>query len=202
MGILAVVVFVVAAIFFWTKHPVPAYILGGLGLVFIISMFTKKSDVGQCPHCMTEFRETVAVKNNLLRCEQCGEYSEVTNRTVKPLEESTYSDTPKFEFPVFKNGSMPNACVACGAPATRLDTVTTSSMNKSLAVMGAARLVTGAPGVAIFSSKQASIAVPYCDQHRDAMTLGFDWRKRAVLSWSSLRMMRRYLMLNRGKEKH
>ena len=198
IGILAVVAFVIAAICFWTQHSVPAYILGGLGLVFIFSMFTKKSDVGQCPYCMAEFRMTVAVKDKLLRCEQCGEYSEVANNTTKPLAPSTYSNTPKFESPVFKNGSMANACVACGAPATRLDTITTSSMNKTLAVAGVARLATGAPGVAIFASKQASITVPYCDQHHDAIALGFDWRKRAVLTWSSLRMMRRYLMLNRG----
>jgi hypothetical protein len=202
LGLMAAILIAVAAVCFWTNHSVAAYIFGGLGLVLIISLFTKKSDIGQCPYCMAEFRETVAVRDKLLRCEQCGEYSQVTNKTVKPMDPSTYSDSPKFESALFKQGSMPNACAACGASATRLDTVTTSSMNKTLAVAGAARLMTGAPGVAIFSNKQASINIPYCDHHRDAVALSFDWRKRPVLTWSSLRMMRRYLLVNRSKEKY
>jgi len=36
----------------------------------------------------------------------------------------------------------------------------------------------------------------------DAVTLGFDWRKRPLLTWCSLRMMRRYLGVNRGKQKY
>jgi hypothetical protein len=203
MAILAGIAIVAAAVCLSTNHSVAGYVLGGLGLIFLFSIFSKKSDVGQCPYCMAQFRENkLTVKDGLLRCEQCGEYSQVANKTAKPLDPATYSNSPKFESSVFKQGSMPNACASCGAAATRLDTVTTSSMNKTLAVAGAARLATGAPGVAIFSSKQASISIPYCDQHREAVSLGFDWRKRPVLTWCSLRMMRRYLAVNRGKEKH
>lgn len=199
--VMAAIAIVAALVFLWMKHPVPGFILIGLGLVFFISLFTKKTDVGQCPYCLAEFRHTsLVVKNGLMRCEQCGEYSQVAGKAVRPLDPATYSNSPKFESAVFKQGNMPNACVACGAPATRLDTVTTTSMNKTLAVAGAARLLTGTPGVAIFSSQQASITVPYCDQHRENLTLSYDWRKRPVLTWSSLRMMRRYLAANRGKE--
>jgi len=75
-------------------------------------------------------------------------------------------------------------------------------MNKTLAVAGAARLLTGTPGLAVFSNKQATIGIPYCEQHRDAVALSFDWTKKPILTWSSLRMMRRYLAANRGKEKY
>jgi hypothetical protein len=136
-------------------------------LALITSLFTKKSDVGQCPYCVQQFRET-EVKEGLLRCEQCGEYSQAANKVVKPLDAATHTfGSPKLESAVFKQGGMPNACAACGATATRLDTVTTSSVNKTLAAVGAARLMTGAPGLAVFSSKRASISIPYCDQHRD-----------------------------------
>jgi hypothetical protein len=203
MGIMAAIAIVAGAVCFWTNHSVASYVLGGLGLVFFVSIFSKKADVGQCPYCMAQFRETkLTVKDGLMRCEQCGEYSQVANKTAKPLDPTTYSNSPNFESALFKQGSMPNACASCGAPATRLDTVTTSSMNKTLAITGAARLATGTPGVAIFSSKQASIGIPYCDQHRDAVTLSFDWRKKPVLTWCSLRMMRRYLAVNRSKEKY
>lgn len=152
---------------------------------------------------MNQFRVKVAVaKDGLLRCEHCGEYSQVRDKIVKPLDPSTYSESPRFESAMFKQGSMPNACVSCGGPATRIDTVTKSSLNKTLAVAGAARLVSGTPGLAVFHNKQASITVPYCDQHRDKLALSFDWRKRPVLSWCSLAMMRRYLAVNRGKEKY
>jgi hypothetical protein len=191
-----------AVICFITRHPVAGGVVGVLGLALLLSVFSKKAAVGQCPFCMAQFRDTkLVVQDGLLRCEQCGEYSEVGNNTAKPLDPTTYSASPKFECALFKQGSMPNACASCGAVATRIDTVTTSSMNKTLAVAGAARLMAGAPGLAIFSNKQASISIPYCDQHRDAVALRFDWRKRPVLTWCSLRMMRRYLVVNRGKQK-
>jgi len=203
MAILATVFIAAGAVCFWMKHSVAGYILGGLGIVFLLSIFSKKTDVGQCPYCMAQFRDSkLTVKDGMMRCEQCGEYSGVTSQTVKPLDPTTYSNFPKFESSVFKQSSMPNACASCGAPATRLDTVSTSCLNKTLAVAGAARLMTGAPGLAVFSNKQVSVSIPYCDQHRDAVALSFDWRKKPILTWCSLRMMRRYLALNRGKEKY
>jgi hypothetical protein len=202
-GITAAVLAIAGAVAYWGGHSIAACILGGLAVVLFISIFTKKTDVGQCPYCMANFTATpMLVESGLSRCENCGEYSQVTNNIVKPMEPATYSDSPKFESALFKQGSMPNACAVCGAPAVRLDTVTSSTMNKTLAVAGAARLVTGTPGLAVFSSKQASISIPYCDQHRNAVTIGFDWRKKPILTWSSLRMMRRYLAVNRGKEKY
>lgn len=203
MAVMAATFMAVGAVCWWMKHSVAGSILGGLGFIFLISIFSKKTDVGQCPYCMVQFRASkLTVKDGLMRCEACGEYSQVESKTVKPLDPTTYSNTPKFESAVFKQGSMPNACASCGAPATRLDTVSTSSLNKTLAVAGAARLMTGAPGLAVFSNKQASITIPYCDQHRDAVALSFDWRKKPILAWCSLRMMRRYLLVNRGKEKY
>lgn len=203
LGIMAAVFAAAGAVAYWRGHSIGACILGGLGVVLFISIFTKKTDVGQCPYCMANFTATpTIVKSGLSRCEKCGEYSQVANTIVKPMNPAAYSESPKFESALFKEGSMPNACAACAAPATRLDTVTSSTMNKTLAVAGAARLMTGTPGVAIFSSKEASISIPYCDQHRNAVTIGFDWRKKPILTWSSLRMMRRYLAVNRGKEKY
>jgi hypothetical protein len=203
MAILAGIFILAGAVCFWMNHSVVGYVLGGLGMVFLFSIFSKKTDVGQCPFCMTEFRDSnLTIKDGLFRCEQCGEYSQVANKTVKPLDPNTYSNSPKFESPVFKQSTMANACAGCGAPAVRLDTVNASSMNKTLAVAGAARLLTGTPGLAVFSNKQATIGIPYCEQHRDAVALSFDWTKKPILTWSSLRMMRRYLAANRGKEKY
>jgi len=203
MAIMAASFIAVGAVCFWMKHSVAGYVLGALGLVFFISIFSKKTDVGQCPYCMAQFRDSkLTVKDGLMRCEQCGEYSQIANRTVKPLDPTTYANSPRFESALFKQGSMPNVCANCGAPATRLDTVSTSSLNKTLAVAGAARLMTGAPGLAVFSNKQASVSIPYCDQHRDAVALSFDWRKKPILTWCSLRLMRRYLAVNRGKEEY
>jgi predicted Zn finger-like uncharacterized protein len=73
MGIMAAIAILAAAVCFWTNHSVACYVLGGLGLVFFASIFSKKADVGQCPYCMAQFRETkLTVKDGLLRCEQCG----------------------------------------------------------------------------------------------------------------------------------
>jgi hypothetical protein len=133
-GIMAVVFAIAAALAYWRGHSIWACILGGLAVVLFISIFSKKTDVGQCPYCMGNFTATpMLVKSGLSRCEKCGEYSQIANNVVKPMDPATYSESPKFESALFKEGSMPNACAACGAPATRLDTVTSSTMNKTLA---------------------------------------------------------------------
>jgi hypothetical protein len=75
---------VLAAVAFYFQHSILGYILGGLALLFVIGIFSKKSDVGQCPYCMAMFRQTIAVKDNVLRCEECGEYSQVTNPDRAP----------------------------------------------------------------------------------------------------------------------
>jgi hypothetical protein len=150
---------------------------------------------------MAQFRHAGRKPNETFRCTECSEYSVIENNLVRTMDQTTFSQEPKFESPTFRNGSFPNACVACGAPATRLDEVKTSSVNKTLAVAGAARIATGAPGLAILSTNHVRISVPYCDQHRDAVCISLDWRKRPVLTWSSLRMMRRYLAVNKGKQR-
>ena len=201
-GIFALLFGAGAAAAFFFHHPILGGIVGAFALVFVIGIFSKKSDVGQCPFCMAMFRETIAVKDGLMRCDSCGEYSKVIGKVVTPLDPNTTSPEPKFEAAVYKGVSFPNGCAACGAPATRIDEVSTSSMDKTMAALGAARLAAGAPGLILLRKTTATINVPYCAQHRDAVSLSIDWRKRPVLRWSSLRMLRRYLAANRNKEKY
>ena len=42
--------------------------------------------------------------------------------------------------------------------------------------------------------------IPYCDKHRDTLALRVGSDKKLFLRWTSLRMMRRYLAANRGRQ--
>ena len=90
LGIIAAVFGVAAALAFWAGHSVAAFICGGLAAGLFISIFTKRSDVGQCPFCLVNFTATPAlVKSGLVRCDACGKYSEIANKVVKPMDPST-----------------------------------------------------------------------------------------------------------------
>ncbi|MBI3662609.1 MAG: hypothetical protein HY234_06110 [Acidobacteria bacterium] len=101
----------------------------------------------------------------------------------------TISETPKFVAPVFDGAAWPNACVARGAAPTRYDELKSTSMNVAALALGRVRAMSGTVS-----------GVPYCDQHKDCVDLSVRQDRKLELKWSSLRMMRRYLALNRSRE--
>jgi len=205
--LLAIVAAILGAGAFVFHHTILGSVLGAFALLCIIGVFSKKSLVGQCPYWMATFRSASKRIPPRHRCENCSEYSAVADKTLRPLDpNTTASQIPEFEAPVFKSTSFPNTCAACGAPATRVDQVQASKTDRTMAALSAARLAhslaTGSPAALLFRKTQASITVPYCSQHKDAVELKIVGNKTPVLVWSSLRMMRRYLAANRGREKH
>jgi hypothetical protein len=94
-----------------------------------------------------------------------------------------------FRLYVRENQKVPG-CVACGAPATRYESIEDRAVNPVL-------LALGNP----FYSTRASLAnVPYCDLHRGSVRLIVHQGRKMDLKWCSLRMFRQYLALNRGKK--
>ena len=62
-------------------------------------------------------------------------------------------------------------------------------MNLTAAALGIIRVARG-----------SVTGVPYCDKHRDKVSLKVNTDKKLLLCWTSLRMMRRYLAANRARQ--
>jgi hypothetical protein len=182
----------VPAFFLWRyDHAVFAVILGLLGAVFVVSAFSKKTPVAPCPFCDTPITGIVREpkKPQEVRCPHCYEYSVVSGGKVRPMDSSVSYDTPRFRSPVFEGAVWPAGCVACGAPPTRYEALKDRSVNAAGLALGRV-LIT-----------RASLSnVPYCDVHRDSVELTVGQSKKMDLKWCSLRMLRHYLALNRGKK--
>jgi hypothetical protein len=182
----------VPAFFLWRNdHQVFAGILGLLGALSVFSAFSKKSLVAPCPFCDAPINGIVREpkKPQEVRCPKCYEYSVVSGGKVRPMDSSVSYDTPRFRSPVFEGAVWPAGCVACGAPPTRFDTLQDRTVNGLGMALGRV-LVT-----------RASLAnLPYCDVHRGSVELLIRQDKKMDLKWCSLRMLRHYLALNRGKK--
>ena len=154
----------------------------------------------QCVYCDNDLGETSQSElGQKMRCNKCGEYSQVAGDKTVALDPTAVAHEPIFESALFKEASIPLACAICGASPTRFDTVSATRSNKgaAAAILAGTALV-GRPAV-YYSREKASIQVPYCDQHRDGVTLRFHAGKPSLL-WRSYRMLRCYLAANRGKQ--
>src|SRR5262249_21352945 len=102
-------------------HTIWGGIAGGIGLLFAIVSLSPKALVAPCPYCSHRMGgQLESDETKELHCEKCFEYSILEGKTVRPLDPSTVSETPRFEAPVFQNLRWPKACVACGTPPTPL----------------------------------------------------------------------------------
>ena len=167
-------------------------VLGLLGLaLFITALFSPKTLVAPCPFCDSAINGILTDRTKVqeVRCTECYEYSVVQGGQVKPMDPATSNDTPRFRAPVFEGAVWPAGCVACGAPPTRRESLQDRSVNAIGLALGRV-LVT-----------KASLAnVPYCDVHNNSVELLIRQDKKMDLKWCSLRMMRHYLALNKGKK--
>ena len=167
-------------------------VAGVLGLILGISAFGAKSLMAPCPFCSHRI-PGIAGKDksegSIIQCPQCYQYSIIKGNKAQALDPVTAPTDRKYETPVFAEGVWPRACVACGASATRFDDLTKRNVN-ALGLL-AGRLVV---------VKGTLSGVPYCDQHHDGVELTVTQSKKLLLSWTSLRMMRRYLAANRNRQ--
>ncbi len=162
---------------------------GVIGLAFTAAAFFMSSKKSSCPYCGVRLDVIDCKQGKRVRCEKCNEYSTVNAGLLKPLDPTTTSETPEFESPVFRGGVLPNGCVACGAPPTRFDDISKASLGAAAAAFGLAQGVWG-------SVK----GIPYCDKHRDKLALKVTGDKKMFFRWTSVRMMRKYLTANKGRQ--
>ncbi len=165
---------------------------GACGAVCVIAALSGTNLKAACPFCGASI-ETISTKDRgerqQVRCEKCSEYSVVSGGGLSALDPKTTSETAKFESPVFRGGVWPNGCVACGEPPVRFDDLSKTTVGGAHALMGSLQIVRG-------SVK----GIPYCDKHRDKLTLKIRTDKKLMLCWTSLRMMRKYLAVNRTRQ--
>lgn len=176
----------VSAALFVYGHWFWGTIAGILALLMLAASVGKKSRVAACPYCSATIVVALEDSSDPLQCERCHEYSAVGAGALAPLDPNTISETPRFESPLFANARWPKACVACGAPPTRLDDTKGRSVSAGHLLVGR---------VAVRSAEAQGI--PYCEKHRDGLEVKVGQDRSVRLRWCSLRMMRRYLHANR-----
>lgn len=169
---------------FWT-------VVFSLGATFFLAlMFMPNSKVAICLYCgHRNIGSDMQDEKKELQCERCYEYLVVDRGTVRAMAADTVSEQPRFVTPVFQDAEWPVACAACGAVPTRFDELKSTSVNVVALAIGRVRTMSGMVR-----------GVPYCDQHKECVTLSVTQDRKLELKWSSLRMMRRYLALNRSRE--
>ena len=188
-GVAALFGLIAAALFYW-QHWIWGGIFGLLTVAMLQSAFSSNLWVAACPYCSAVFDPLAGLRpdkeGKVVQCKNCFEYSVYSGGRVRPHDPNTVSEVPTFVSPVFEGGVWPKGCLACGASPTRLDEVKARNVSIGMLAMGRLWVTSG----------KAS-GIPYCEAHRDAVELKIDQRKRVTLEWCSLRMMRRYLAVNK-----
>jgi hypothetical protein len=165
-------------------------VAGAIGLFAVIAGFSGSTLKAACPYCGASIDAILnREEGRQERCATCSEYSTVNAGLLRPLDPATTSEPPKFESPVFRNGVWPKGCVVCGEPPVRFDDLSKTTLGAVPALMGHLQIVRG-----------SIRGIPYCDKHRDKMSLKVGSDKKLFLCWGSLRMMRRYLAANRNRQ--
>jgi hypothetical protein len=187
MVVIAVVLGAGAALLWRYGHPIWSGVLGFLAALCGVLVFSPRTLVASCPFCGNTITGLLEdTEQQELQCEKCFEYSVQKRESVRPLDPAAVSEVPRFECPAFEGARWPKACVACGAPPTRLDDLAKSSVNAAMLVVGRLKVMKGSVE-----------GVPYCDAHRDNLEIVVKQDRSIRLRWCSLRMMRRYVALNR-----
>ena len=173
----------------WRYTSVCSGALGIIGLSLAIESFARKTLKTNCPFCAATIAGVLGkAPSQIVRCSECFEYSLVESGLTRALDPNLKLDKPRYWSPVFEGAVWPNGCVECGGPPTRVDAIRDTTLNVLALTVGIAMI------------QKASLGnVPYCDAHKDAVLLSYSQSKKMDLRWKSLRMMRRYLAVNRGK---
>jgi len=180
----------IAAAFFYYSHWILGGVFGLLTVLMLSAAFSSSYWVAACPYCAAVFEPIAGLspekEGKVVQCKSCFEYSEYSGGRVRASDPNAVSEVPKFVSPVFDGGVWPKGCVACGEPPTRLDEVKTHSVSYGNLAFGRLWVTNG-----------KAKGIPYCEKHRDAVAMKIDQQKRVTLEWCSLRMMRRYMAVNR-----
>jgi len=156
-------------------------------LVFFFATFSAGQPRASCPYCSGELSNLGKhLEGKDVQCQRCFEYSLVRDGSVHALDPDKAPANMSFEAPLYQETRWPRACVACGAPPTRLDELSTSGLSAAHLAAGRVRWTSVKVG-----------SVPYCDAHRGVVRIKIRSDRTVRLLWPSLRMLRRYLAANR-----
>jgi len=172
------------------SHWIIAGIFGLLAGALLQSAFSNRYWVAACPYCSAIFPPTAHLRpdaeGKVVQCQDCFEYSIFEKGRVKAHDPKAITEVPSFKSPVYDQGVWPKGCVGCGAPPTRLEEIKANSVSYGMLVFGR-----------IWVSSGKASGIPYCENHKAAVTLKIDQQKNMFLEWCSLAMMRRYMAVNR-----
>jgi hypothetical protein len=141
-------------------------ILGLLALSLLVCALLV-SGRASCPACGEEISQVVLLgSGSYEKCPACGDYAQVERGMLRALGEDHVAKEPTFTLVLPDGFAMPEMCCVCGGEPTRTEEVTL-------------QLSTG--GQVVRQLVQASVSVPYCDDHSKGAKLDRQDQRRA---WS------------------
>jgi hypothetical protein len=174
-----------------------AYGVAGLGLLATV-FATLSAKIAKCPYCdkvigKGAFDSITSVdENERVECSHCHELLLSHQGKIRAFTQADASDKKSFDAPVYVQGIWPNECIACGARPTHFDQAKKVKVEFEKLLVGALSVSSGSVN-----------GIPYCDAHRDMVTLSIkdDYPR---LNFFDLDMRKRYLLVNQqaGKTMH
>jgi hypothetical protein len=190
VAVIVGIVWFIGRLFFWKWSTWAALAIGAYFLFENVRGILK-SQCAACPFCHKDVGSGSLLnlsfddQGKQFACESCFEWLISDKGQIRAFRETDIGDRKQFDCPVFANGVWPNECIVCGAPPTR-------HLNARTFNVGLGTLLIGKLSVSYGSVKN----IPYCNEHKDAVTVkSFDRKIWADFNDYSAR--RRYLNTNR-----
>lgn len=165
----------------------------GIGLSSLTVLFGAFSSltakVAECPYCAQVVAPSAEIMGDagdslIVECPSCRQWLVKDASSLRAFGADEQATVDKYHAPVFKDAVWPDECIVCGAAVTFRDAPRKTKVQLS-------RLLVGRLSVA----SAAVHNVPYCDEHRDAVSLDVkDDNVRVV--FTAYPMLQRYLAVN------
>lgn len=193
------IVWFAGMLFFWRWS---SYAATAVALFLLVAAVRNmlKSQCASCPYCGFEvgaksmLQLSVDDKKLQFACDRCFEWLLSDGGKIRAFREADVDKQKQFDCPVIANGVWPNECIVCGAAPTR-------HLNARTFGVGLGSLLVGRLSVSYGSVKN----IPYCDVHKDAVTVK-DSENKLWAVFDDYGARRRYLYVNmlhlaaKGKE--
>lgn len=119
--------------------------------------------VGPCPQCGAQLH--FLTKKQYVRCHGCEALLRVEGTTLATVGGQIVSDAPEYPAPFVPGVSFPNACMLCGQPPTRTETVRWEKVRRKSSIVIATT----------YQITKIALQVPVCTQHLGRKAVALDY---------------------------
>lgn len=170
---------------------------GVIALGLLAAAVTLSSEA-HCPACGHHQSVSTDPESRQL-CYECNRFLLYRDDKMTTLPLDTVEEQPIFGLAIPRDAQLPPICVVCGDDATHAEPLSyKNNMIAAKAAVMVGGLLSGNPTLAFGGGLEASLPIPYCDQHNEGAVLK-EVESEVILGVHSYRFARAYCQLN-GKQ--